>query len=150
MLSIRGMLCNSSCNCKMHYSTTSSKNFLIIDHWNATQSVYCMCRCLHISILCTSSGQVGNGLQWWAGLCVSPSPHVCLWTEVLGTYLLARRLWLPADLHSSPTVSLVSAQAQRNMCVLSFLSFCVSLHLTVEARLHCKNIQIQMFSRGSA
>jgi hypothetical protein len=60
------------CNCKMHYSTTSSKNFLIIDYWNATQSVYCMCRCLHIWISCTSSGQVGNGLQWWGGLCLSP------------------------------------------------------------------------------
>jgi hypothetical protein len=38
------------CNWKMHYSATSSKNFLIIDYWNAMQSVYCMCRCLHISI----------------------------------------------------------------------------------------------------
>ncbi|CAK9223264.1 unnamed protein product [Sphagnum jensenii] len=58
-------------------------------------------------------------------LILSRSPHVCLWTEVLGTCLLARMLWLPADLHSSPTVSLISAQAQRNMCVLPFLSFCV-------------------------
>ncbi len=83
-------------------------------------------------------------------LILSPSPHVCLWTEVLGTCLFARMLWLPAGLHSSPTVSLVSAQAQRNMCVLSFLSFCVSFHLTVEARLQCKNTHIQMFSRESA
>jgi hypothetical protein len=40
--------------------------------------------------------------------------------------------------------------AQRNMCVLSFLSFCVSLHLTVEARLKCKTTQIQISSRESA
>jgi hypothetical protein len=31
---------------------------------------------------------------------LSPSPHVCLWTEVLGTCLLARMLWLPAGLHN--------------------------------------------------
>lgn len=140
------------CNCKMHYSTTSSKNFLIIDYWNATQSVYCMCRCLHISILCTSSGQVGNGLQWWGGLCVSPdslSFPTCVsldWS--VRDLLFARMRWLPADLHSSPTVSVVLAQAQRNMCVLSFLSFCVSLHLTVEARLQSKILRFK-YSQGS-